>query len=192
MNISLLSQANKNKFSIFIDKIIVVSAGVLLMTLAAKVQIPFWPVPMTLHTFAVMAFALMLGPQMSLTIFTTYLAVGTVGAPVFSGSPERGIGLAYMMGPTGGYLAGYWLAAWLTGLIGHGRGLAMRLVASFAGLALVYTAGLVWLAFFVPAATLLTVGFMPFIGGDVVKCVLAALIASQWPSKAKRQQETEQ
>nr|WP_267967313.1 biotin transporter BioY [Agrobacterium vitis] len=162
------------------------------MTLAAKVQIPFWPVPMTLHTFAVMAFALILGPQLSLTIFTTYLAVGAVGTPVFSGSPERGIGLAYMMGPTGGYLAGYWLAAWLTGMIGHGRGLVMRLVANFAGLALVYAAGLTWLAFFVPAATLLGVGLMPFIGGDVVKCVLAALIASQWPSKAKRLQETEQ
>ncbi|MCF1463786.1 biotin transporter BioY [Agrobacterium vitis] len=192
MDISLLSRTNKNKFSIFIDKIIVVSAGVLLMTLAAKVQIPFWPVPMTLHTFAVMAFALMLGPQMSLTIFTTYLAVGAVGAPVFSGSPERGIGLAYMMGPTGGYLAGYWLAAWLTGMIGHGRGLVMRLVANFAGLALVYAAGLAWLAFFVPAATLLAVGLLPFLGGDLVKCVLAALIASQWPSKAKRLQETEQ
>ncbi|MUZ74233.1 biotin transporter BioY [Agrobacterium vitis] len=192
MDISLFSRTNKSDLYIFIDKIMIVSVGVLLMTLAAKVQIPFWPVPMTLHTFAVMAFALMLGPQMSLTIFTTYLAVGAVGAPVFSGSPERGIGLAYMMGPTGGYLAGYWLAAWLTGLIGHGRGLAMHLVASFAGLALVYAAGLAWLAFFVPGATLLTVGLMPFIGGDVAKCVLAALIASQWPSKAKRQQETEQ
>ena len=68
-------------------------------TLAAKVQVPFWPVPMTLHTLAVMTFAVALGPHIAVSILLTYLAAGVAGLPVFSGSPERGVGLAYLVGP---------------------------------------------------------------------------------------------
>ena len=86
-----------------------------LITLAAKVQVPFWPVPMTLHTLAVMMIALIGGPRVAVGAMATYLAAGAAGLPVFSGSPERGIGLAYMVGPTGGYLLGFLPAAWIAG-----------------------------------------------------------------------------
>lgn len=153
----------------------VVIAGVVLMVLAAKTQIPFWPVPMTLHTFAVMAFAVALGPQMAVSIVAAYLAVGAAGLPVFSGSPERGIGLAYLLGPTGGYLAGYLAASWLVGTLARGRRLAGQLVAMLVALALVYSAGLAWLALFVPASQLAAVGLWPFLPGDLLKlCVVAA------------------
>ena len=79
-------------------------AGAALITLGAKVQIPFWPVPMTLHTLSVFLVALTLGPRLGLAAMAAYLGAGAAGLPVFSGTPERGIGLSYMVGPTGGYL----------------------------------------------------------------------------------------
>lgn len=150
-------------------------AGAAAMTLAAKIQVPFWPVPMTLHTLAVMAFAVLLGPRLAVSIFLAYLLAGAVGMPVFSGTPERGLGLAYMVGPTGGYLAGFLLASWLVATLAAGRGLIGRFGAMLAGLVVVYAAGLGWLAFHIPADKLLTVGLWPFLWGDLVKIAIVAI-----------------
>jgi biotin transport system substrate-specific component len=151
-------------------------AGAALITLGAKIQIPFWPVPMTLHTLAVFLVAAALGPRLGLAAMTAYLGAGALGLPVFSGSPERGIGLAYLAGPTTGYLLGYWLAAGLIGRLAQHRRWPGQSLAMLAGLALVYGAGLLWLGFFVPASDLITAGFAPFIVGDLVKIALACLI----------------
>lgn len=155
----------------------VVIAGAALMTLAAKTQLPFWPVPMTLHTLAVMAFAICLGPRMAVAIFMTYLAAGAAGFPVFSGTPERGIGLAYMAGPTGGYLAGYLVASWLTGTLGHGGNLITRLGAMLAGLTVIYALGVSWLALYIPASQLFAIGVAPFLLGDLIKVAMVGLTA---------------
>lgn len=148
--------------------------GAALITLGAKVQIPFWPVPMTLHTLAVFILAAALGPRLGMAAMATYLATGAIGLPVFSGTPERGIGLAYMVGPTGGYLLGYMLAAGVIGRLAQRRGVLGRLLAMLAGLVVVYAAGLSWLAGFVPASGLIAAGFAPFILGDLVKIALAS------------------
>lgn len=154
---------------------LIVIAGAAIMTLAAKTQIPFWPVPMTLHTLAVMAFAVTLGPRIAVSIFVAYLAAGVVGLPVFSGSPERGIGLAYMTGPTGGYLLGYLVASWLVGVLALGKSTAGRTGAMLAGLTVIYAIGIAWLAVFVPASKLLAAGVLPFVLGDLVKIALVAV-----------------
>ena len=151
-----------------------VLAGAALLTVAAKVQIPFWPVPMTLHTLAVLGLAVFGGPRLATAAFLAYLAAGAAGLPVFSGTPQRGIGLAYMAGPTGGYLLGYLAASWLVGMLARGRGLAGRVGAMLAGLATIYACGLAWLAAFVPAGALLSTGLLPFIAGDLVKLALVA------------------
>jgi biotin transport system substrate-specific component len=126
-----------------------IMVGAALMTLAAKVQVPFWPVPMTLHTMAVMAFAVAFGPRIAVSIFLTYLAAGAAGLPVFSGSPERGAGLAYMVGPTGGYLLGYLVASWLVGRLALGKGIYGRVGAMLAGMLTVYAIGAAWLTIYV-------------------------------------------
>lgn len=160
--------------------------GALLITFGAKVQIPFWPVPMTLHTLAVFLLAAALGPRLGFAAMAAYLAAGALGMPVFSGTPERGIGLAYMAGPTGGYLAGYLLGAGLTGWLAQGRGLIGRFLAMLAGLAVVYTLGLAWLALYVPAQGLLAAGLTPFLLGDLLKLALASgLIAAIARLKAR-------
>jgi biotin transport system substrate-specific component len=152
-----------------------VIVGVAIMTLAAKTQIPFWPVPMTLHTLAVMAFSVAFGPRIAVSIFVAYLAAGAVGFPVFSGSPERGIGLAYLAGPTGGYLLGYLVASWLVGTLALGKSTIGRIGAMLVGLIVVYAMGIAWLAAYVPASKLLAIGILPFMLGDLVKIGLVAV-----------------
>ena len=91
-------------------------AGSLLLTLSAKIKVPFYPVPMTMQTLAVMLIGFTFGWRLAGAAVLFYLAQGALGLPVFLlGTPEKGIGLAYMMGPTGGYLLGFVLAAVLCG-----------------------------------------------------------------------------
>lgn len=166
--------------------VLIVIAGAAIMTLAAKMQIPFWPVPMTLHTLAVMAFAVAFGPRIAVSIFAAHLAAGAVGLPVFSGSPERGIGLAYMVGPTGGYLLGYLVASWLVGVMAYGKGTFGRIGAMLTGLGVIYALGIAWLAVYVPAGKLLATGVLPFVPGDLVKIGIVAVGSSLTRSSLDR------
>ena len=123
-------------------------AGSLLLTLSAKAQVPFWPVPMTMQTFVVIGLGLALGPRLGLAAVALYLAQGAAGLPVFAGTPEKGIGLAYMAGPTGGYLAGYLLAAFVAGHLamkGWDRNPLTAFAAALVAGALIYLPGLAWL-----------------------------------------------
>ena len=145
-----------------------------MLTLSAKVQIPFWPVPMTLHTLTVMALAVAFGPVAAMSVMAAYLVTGALGLPVFSGSPARGVGLAYTTGPTGGYLLGYLVASGLVGKWAVGRKALGQLGAMLAGLVLIYAFGLAWLSMFVPAHQLIALGMMPFLLGDLLKIGVAA------------------
>jgi biotin transport system substrate-specific component len=173
----------------FLSQSLTVLVGVALMTLAAKTQLPSWPVPMTLHTLAVLAFAVLAGPRMATAIFVAYLAAGAAGLPVFSGTPERGIGLAYMAGPTGGYLAGYLAASWLVGVMAQGRGLLGRIGAMLTGLGVIYGHGVSWLALYVPSDQLLALGVVPFLPGDLLKLGVVALGGSLLPSQHRSPRE---
>jgi biotin transport system substrate-specific component len=158
--------------------ILTVIGGVGLLILSAKIQVPFWPVPLNLQTMAVMALALGLGPRLAAATFAAYLATGASGLPVFAGSPERGVGLLYIAGPTGGYLLGMLAASWVTGTFGAGRGIVARLGAMLAGMTLIYGLGVCWLALYVSAPRLLAEGVAPFILGDLVKIGIVAAGAS--------------
>ncbi|MCP4638258.1 MAG: biotin transporter BioY, partial [Methyloversatilis sp.] len=136
-------------------------AAAALIALGAKVQVPFWPVPMTLQTLAVLVIAAGLGPRLGLAAMGAYMAAGLAGLPVFAGSPERGLGLAYLAGPTTGFLIGMALSMIVTGALAQGRGLGMRAVAMLAGTVAIYVPGLIWLSAFVPADRLLAVGVAP-------------------------------
>lgn len=165
-------------FPLSLRSALTVIGGVALLTLSAKSQVPFWPVPLNLQSMAVMALALGLGPRLAVATFAAYLVAGASGLPVFAGSPERGVGLLYIAGPTGGYLTGMLAASWTTGLLGAGRGMVARLGAMLAGMALIYGLGVAWLAMYVPAPRLLAEGVVPFILGDLVKIGIVAAGAS--------------
>lgn len=176
------SRPAETRFEMSARTALTIIAGTALMTLAAKIQIPFWPVPMTLHTMAVMGFAVAFGPRIAVSIFLAYLAAGAAGLPVFSGSPERGIGLAYLAGPTGGYLLGYLIASWLVGALATGKGTLGRFGAMLAGMVPVYAIGAAWLAVYVPAGQLLAVGVLPFLPGDLVKIGVVAAAGAVLPA----------
>ena len=89
----------------------------ILLTISAKIKIPFYPVPMTMQTFVVLLLGMSLGYKMALATVIVYLLEGLLGMPVFSNSPEKGVGLAYFTGPTMGYLIGFLFAAFFLSLI---------------------------------------------------------------------------
>ena len=92
-------------------------AGTALLTISAKIKVPMWPVEMTMQTFVVLGLGMAYGARLGAATVLLYLAQGAAMLPVFTGTPEKGIGLAYMMGPTGGYLLGFVAAAWLVGML---------------------------------------------------------------------------
>ncbi|RWB69899.1 biotin transporter BioY [Mesorhizobium sp.] len=171
--------AQRGAASTFVD-VTVVATATLLVTLSARVSVPFYPVPMTLQTFAIIGLGFALGPWRAAATVLLYLAEGAVGLPVFAGTPEKGIGLAYMLGPTGGYLVGYVPAAALAGWAGRRDWGSKPLAASAAGLvagAVIYVPGLLWLGAVIGFdKPVLQYGLYPFIPGDVAKAVLAALL----------------
>ena len=157
-------------------KLVLVLAGSALIALAAQVRIPlpFSPVPVTGQTFAVLLVAAALG-RLGLWSVIAYLIEGAIGLPVFAGGT---FGVATIVGPTGGYLIGFALAASIVGSAaerGWDRHLLTALAAMLLGEVAIYLCGLPWLARFVPAGRVLDLGLFPFIPGDLFKMVLVAL-----------------
>lgn len=154
-------------------------AGSLVIWLSAKIQIPLYPVPMTLHTLAVLSIGLVYGPRLGVATLLLYMFEGALGFPVFSGSPERGIGLAYMFGPTGGYLLGFVVAAGVVGWLaerGWDKRLSTTLAAMVIGNLAIYAFGLLWLGALIGwEKPLFQLGMFPFLLGDAVKIVIATL-----------------
>ena len=162
-----------------LTQIVLVVLGSLLLTASAKIQVPFWPVPMTLQTGVVLLLGLVMGPRLAVAAVALYLAQGALGLPVFANTPARGVGLAYMMGPTGGYMVGWLLAAAFVGwAAGRWRSLLALFAICLVGVALNYAPGLIWLTTFTGSLEQsLAVGAFPFILGDVVKAALAVSLA---------------
>jgi len=162
-----------------IDAAAVVAAS-LLLAISAKISVPFYPVPLTMQTLVVIGLGLALGPWRGLAAILLYLAEGAAGFPVFAGTPEKGIGIAYMMGPTGGYLLGYVPAVLVAGFLAtHGwdRTPLRAMTAALLSGAIIYVPGLLWLGAVIGFdKPVLQFGLYPFIFGDVVKAMLAALV----------------
>ena len=148
------------------------------LTISAKVQIPFYPVPMTMQTFVVLLTGIAYGTRLGVVTLLLYLGMGALGLPVFAGTPEKGIGLAYMLGPTGGYLIGFVIAVAICGWLSE-RGWDRRPVttatAMLAGNVLIYLPGLLWLGTVVGwDKPIVQWGLTPFLLGDLFKLLLAA------------------
>jgi biotin transport system substrate-specific component len=153
-------------------------AGTILLAISAKVHIPFWPVPLTMQTFVVLVLGMAFGWKLGAATMLLYLAQGAIGLPVFSGTPERGIGLAYMAGPTGGYLAGFVVGAALCGwLAGKGwdRSWWRTAIAMSLGHLVILALGWAWLAALVGPGKAYVLGVAPFYAATVAKTALAVV-----------------
>jgi biotin transport system substrate-specific component len=158
---------------------LLLAVGVLLLTVSAKARIPLWPVPMTMQTFIVLLLAMAYGTRLGTATLGAYLAAGALGAPVFAGTPEQGVGGPYMLGPQGGYLVGFLRASILLGrLAGRGwdRKLGSSLAAMTLGHLLILACGVLWLAATLGMERALAVGFTPFILATIIKTLLAAAV----------------
>ncbi|HLS87046.1 MAG TPA: biotin transporter BioY [Burkholderiales bacterium] len=165
-------------------------AGSLALTLSAKLQIPFWPVPMTLQTFVVLVIGMAFGWRLGALTVALYLAEGALGLPVFAGTPERGIGLAYMAGPTGGYLVGFVAGAALCGFLaerGWDRSVWRTAAAMAAGHVLILALGWAWLSVLIGPAKAYALGVVPFYAATVAKTLLAmAALPLAWKLAGQR------
>lgn len=171
--------------NLWLRNLLIVLAGSVLLTLSAKLSIPFYPVPMTLQTLVVLCLAMALGPWLGVSAVLAYLAQGALGLPVFAGTPEKGIGLAYMLGTTGGYLLGFVVSAFVVGHLAYrrwDRSLLTMIAAMVIGNLIIYTLGLVWLGTVVGwDKPILAWGMTPFLLGDLAKILIAAaLLPSIW------------
>ena len=157
--------------------------GSLILALAARINAPMWPVPMTLQTLALVLIGSYAGARGAALAVTAYLAEGLMGLPVFT----AGAGPAYFAGPTGGYLIAFLPAAWLAGYASD-RGWLRNAFAAFAVFAaahaIVLAGGIAWLAVTLGATAAIAGGLLPFLPGALVKSALAtAVTAAARPAK---------
>ena len=154
-----------------------VVAGSMLIAIAAHIKVPFWPVPMTLQTLAIFAIAAAYGRNLAVATLLAYIAEGAAGLPVFT----QGAGLAYLAGPTAGYLAGFVIAAAIVGAAAD-RGWSAHPVklgaAMLAGEAVVLVLGAAWMISLFGMEKGLAYGVGPFIVTDLVKLALAAALVT--------------
>ncbi|MBB3065697.1 MULTISPECIES: biotin transporter BioY [Limibacillus] len=159
--------------------LLLVVVGSLALAVSAKVKVPFYPVDMTMQTFVVMVLAMAYGWRLGMATVALYLAEGLMGLPVFTGTPERGLGLAYMLGTTGGYLVGMLVAAGIVGWLaerGFDRNVGSTLVAMMIGTFVIFALGLAWLASLIGFDKAITFGLMPFLYSEALKIALAAVL----------------
>lgn len=163
-----------------VKQAVLVVAGILALAIAAKIKVPMWPVPVTMGTFAVMTIAAAYGPRLGLATIFGYMLVGMLGFDVFAGSTADLNGWEYMTGGTGGYLVGYVLATLALGYFarkGWDRSAVMMGVAMLVGTVLIYVPGIAWLGqLYGWDQPILQWGLWPFLIGDGIKLLLAALI----------------
>jgi biotin transport system substrate-specific component len=164
--------------------------GTLLLTLSAKTKVALGPVDLSLQTLAVLLIAAAFGFRLAVATLLLYMAEGALGVPVFQGTPEKGLGVAYMLGSTGGYLAGFVVMAAIVGWAAD-RGLDRNPVKLFgvmlAADALMLAMGFAWLAMLIGADKAWTFGVTPFIVPDLIKVGLAsAIVPAVWSLLPKR------
>lgn len=160
---------------------LLVALGVALITISAKIQVPLWPnpTPVTLQTLVIFALASAYGSRLAVATILSYMIIGALGMPVFAGTPAKGIGLLYMAGPTGGYLAGFVIMAYITGLAadyGWSRSPFKIGSAMVIGEIIMLTIGALWMGYLFGADKIIAWGVGPFIVTDFIKLVIAACI----------------
>ena len=152
--------------------------GSIVLAVSSKIKIPFYPVPMTMQTLAVLVIGVLFGWKLGIATIFLYLFEGIIGLPVFAGTPEKGIGLTYFTGPTMGYLIGFIPAVFFSGLLKvyYKYNLFVRFILNFLlysfSISFVYIFGLIWLNNFVQADQLLTFGVLPFLPAEILKILI--------------------
>ena len=166
--------------------ILIVFLGSILLAISSKIKIPFYPVPMTMQTFVVLFLGISFGYKIGLATVSLYLIEGIVGLPVFSNSPEKGVGIIYFTGPTMGYLIGFLPAVFITGYLKlddwtkkENRNLEfffLNLLKLLISVSVIYLLGLFWLSNLIGFEKAILFGFKPFWIAELFKILLLAFL----------------
>ena len=169
-----------------IKYIFIALLGSIILAISSKIKIPFYPVPMTMQTLVVLMIGVGFGWKLGLATVSLYLFEGIIGLPVFSGTPEKGIGLIYFTGPTMGYLVGFLPAVFFAGLLKvyYKYNLIHRFILNFIlytfSVSFIYLFGLIWLTNFVPVEKIWMVGAMPFLLAELLKISILTVFVTFW------------
>ena len=170
---------NLNQSSI-VKTFLIIILGSLALTISAKIKIPFYPVPMTMQTFVVMLLGLAFGYKIGLATVSLYLLEGIAGLPVFSNSPEKGVGLVYFTGPTMGYLIGFLSATLIAGTINSNHNLLKIIFKLLLSVSTIYILGVLWLGTLIGwDKPILEFGVYPFLLAEIFKLALLVIISKK-------------
>tara|TARA_B100000787_G_scaffold84618_1_gene62323 strand:+ start:388 stop:939 length:552 start_codon:yes stop_codon:yes gene_type:complete len=159
---------------------VLIFLGTVVLTVSAKLKIPFYPVPMTMQTFAVLFLGLAFGYKMGLAIVVVYLLEGIIGIPVFSNSPEKGVGVIYFTGPTMGYLIGFLSAVFFAGYLNLKSNIFIVFSKLIFSVSTIYLFGAVWLGILIGwDKPILELGVTPFLLAELFKICLLTLLAKK-------------
>tara|TARA_S200000501_G_C20691188_1_gene685182 strand:+ start:189 stop:740 length:552 start_codon:yes stop_codon:yes gene_type:complete len=175
--VELIKQNFQSKL---IKSCLIIILGSIALTISAKIKIPFYPVPMTMQTFIVLFLGLSFGYKIGLLTVSLYLFEGLIGFPVFSNSPERGIGIVYFTGPTMGYLIGFLSACYLASFINSKDNFIKVLIKLILAVSTIYLLGYLWLGILIGwDKPILSLGVYPFLLAEVFKILLLSLLAKK-------------
>ncbi len=170
---------NLNQSSI-VKTFLIIILGSLALTISAKIKIPFYPVPMTMQTFVVMLLGLAFGYKIGLATVSLYLLEGIAGLPVFSNSPEKGVGLVYFTGPTMGYLIGFLSATLIAGTISSNDNILKIISKLLLSVSTIYILGVLWLGTLIGwDKPILEFGVYPFLLAEIFKLALLVIISKK-------------
>jgi len=154
--------------------------GSILLAISAKIKIPFYPVPMTMQTLVVLIIGIGFGWKLGVATIMLYLFEGIVGLPVFSGTPEKGIGLVYFTGPTMGYLIGFLVATFLAGKFNFDNNLIKNFLKLTFATSFIYILGILWLGGLIGwDKPIFKLGAQPFLLAELFKILLVTFAINQ-------------
>tara|TARA_B100001750_G_C15304734_1_gene494094 strand:- start:22 stop:585 length:564 start_codon:yes stop_codon:yes gene_type:complete len=169
--------SKSSKIEKIIKLTLITLAGTILITISAKVKIPFYPVPMTMQTFVILLIGITLGKKIGVATVALYLLEGIVGLPVFASSPEKGIGITYFIGPTMGYLLGFLVAAYIAGSFNYDKGIINTFLKLIFSVSFIYILGLIWLGILIGwDKPIFTLGAQPFLLAELFKILLLLVL----------------
>ena len=158
--------------------ILVIFLGSVLLTISSKIKIPFYPVPMTMQTFVVLFLGMSFGYKIGLATVGLYLIEGIVGLPVFSNSPEKGVGIIYFTGPTMGYLIGFLFATFLAGYFNFKQNILIIFFKLLISVSTIYLLGIFWLGDLIGwDKPIIQLGVTPFLLAELFKISILTLLA---------------
>ena len=160
--------------------LVVIILGSIALTISAKIKIPFYPVPMTMQTFVVLFLGISFGYKIGVASVILYLLEGIAGLPVFSNSPEKGIGITYFVGPTMGYLIGFIFACFLAGYLKYNSNYILNFFKILISTSIIYLFGIVWLGTLIGwDKPILKLGVYPFLLAEFFKILLLTLLVKK-------------